>query len=141
MIENEKLGNGDYDFSPIINVKKLTHYNNYFRKEIWTGTYSQITVMSIPAGGEIGLELHTDLDQILVVEYGVASVFMGKTKNSVTFNGYANSNCAIIIPAGTYHNVINEQVYPLKLISIYAPPKHTVGTIHKTKFESDLEEY
>lgn len=141
MIENDWCSKYEKYFSPIINVKKLTCFNDYFRKEIWTGTYSQITAMSIPAGGEIGLELHNDLDQILVVEYGIASVYTGKTKNSVIFNGCANTECAVIIPAGTYHNVINEQSCPLKLFSIYAPPKHPVGTIHKTKFDSDLEDY
>ena len=129
------------DFLPVINVKKLTCLNNCFRKEVWTGEFAQITIMSIPAGGEIGLEIHNDLDQILVVEYGVGSVYMGKTKNSVAFKGCANNECAIIIPAGMFHNVINEKPFPLKLFSIYAPPKHPVGTVHKTKFESDLEDY
>lgn len=141
MIENELCNKGENCSSQIINVKKLTCFNEYFRKEIWTGTYSQITVMSIPPSGEIGLELHDDVDQILVVEYGIASVYAGKTKNSVTFKGCANMECAVVIPAGTYHNVINEQNCPLKLFSIYAPPKHPVGTIHKTKFDSDLEDY
>ena len=141
MVENDCLSEYKKDFPPIINVKKTTCFNDYFRKEIWTGEYSQITVMSIPSGGEIGLELHDDLDQILVIEYGIASVYTGKTKNSVTFKGCANTECAIVIPAKTYHNVINEQPYALKLFSIYAPKKHPVGTIHKTKFESDLEEY
>ena len=129
------------NFSPIINVKHLTSFNNCFRKEVWTGDHAQITIMSIPSGGEIGLEIHDNLDQILVIEYGVGSVYMGKTKNSVAFRGCANNECAIIIPAGTYHNVINEQPFPLKLFSVYAPPKHPVGTIHKTKFDSDLEDY
>ena len=141
MIENDWCSKCEKNFSPIINVKKLTCLNDYFRKEIWTGTYSQITAMSIPAGGEIGLELHNDLDQVLVIEYGIASVYTGKTKNSVIFKGCANVECAVIIPAGTYHNIINEQSCPLKLFSIYAPPKHPVGTIHKNKFDSDLEDY
>ena len=127
--------------SPIINVFNLSMLNNNFRKEVFTGQYSQITVMSIPSGGEIGLEFHSDLDQILVIEYGVASVYTGKSKNSVAFNGCANNQCAVLIPAGTYHNIINEQNVPLKLFSVYAPPKHPIGTVHKTKFQSDLEDY
>ncbi|MBR4419176.1 MAG: cupin domain-containing protein [Clostridia bacterium] len=126
---------------PIINVKKATCVNNYFRRELWTGEHAQITVMSIPAGGEIGLEIHDNLDQILVIEYGIASVYTGKTKNSVTFKGCANNECAVVISANTYHNILNEQSLPLKLFSVYAPPKHPVGTIHKTKFESDLADY
>ena len=141
MYDQEKYCKCNNDFLPIIDVKKITCLNNFFRKEIWTGEYSQITVMSIPSGGEIGLEIHDNLDQILVIEYGIGSVYMGKSKNSVSFKGCANNQCAIIIPANTYHNVINEQACPLKLFSIYSPPKHPIGTVHKTKFESDLEDY
>ena len=141
MQNQNDFSNSSNDFSPVINLKQLTCFNNFFRKEVWTGKYSQITIMSIPAGGEIGLEIHDDLDQILVVEYGVGSVYMGKTKNSVIFKGCANNECAIIIPAGMFHNVINEQPFPLKLFSVYAPPKHPIGTIHKTKSDGDLEEY
>ena len=133
--------NFEKDTSNIINGKILACSNNYFRKEIWTGNFAQITLMSIPAGGEIGLEIHHDLDQIFMIEYGVATVYTGKTKNSVVLKGCANNECIVVIPAGTFHNLINEQNVPLKLLSIYAPPNHPIGTIHTTKFESDLEEY
>ena len=122
----------------IINIEKETKMNNFFRRTIWTGKHLQVTVMSIPAGGEIGLEIHEDTDQFLRVEFGVGSVYMGKTKKDVKFIGDANSECSILIPAGTWHNVINTQKVPLKLYSIYAPPHHQIGTIHKTKFDSDL---
>ena len=141
MNNEEKSCDISRKYNPILNVNKLACLNNYFRREILTLQNLQITVMSIPSGGEIGLEIHNDLDQLLFVEYGLASVYTGKTKNSVEFKGCANDNCVIVIPACTYHNVINEQHYPLKLVSVYAPPKHPVGTIHKTKFESDLEDY
>ena len=122
----------------VINIHKETMANTYFRTAIWTGDYLQVTVMSIPAGGEIGLELHEDTDQFIRVEYGIGSVYMGKTKQEVKFLGDAGGDCAILIPAGTWHNVINMQRVPLKLYSIYAPPHHPIGTIHKTKFDSDL---
>ena len=125
----------------VIDVHFKSCNNNCFRKEIWTGKYAQMTVMSIPSGGEIGLEYHDDLDQILIVEYGACSVYMGNSKQEVKFVGYANCNSAIIIPAGTWHNVINEQGVPLKLFSVYAPPKHPIGTVHNTKFDSDLTSY
>ena len=124
----------------VINVRKETCKNPYFRKEIWTGEHLQITVMSIPPGGEIGLEFHEDLDQILCVEYGIGSVYMGKSKAGVKFVGDADCDSAIVIPAKTWHNVLNEQSTPLKLFSVYAPPQHPIGTIHKTKFDSDLAE-
>ena len=122
----------------LINIHKETCSNNYFRRAIWTGDYLQVTEMSIPAGGEIGLELHEDTDQFIRVEYGVASVYMGKTKQDVKFLGNANSNYAILVPAGTWHNILNEQNTPLKVYSIYAPPHHPIGTVHRTKFEADL---
>ena len=134
--EGKKLNNKP----GVINIHRETSLNNFFRKEIWTGEYLQVTVMSIPAGGEIGLELHDDLDQFIRIESGVASVYMGNTKQDVKLIANVNSDYAILVPAGTWHNVINNGRYPLKVYSIYAPPKHPVGTIHKTKFEADLAE-
>jgi len=125
----------------LINIHNAANTNIFYRKEIWTGEYLQVTVMSIPAGGEIGLELHEDFDQLLKIENGLAAVYMGETKQGVRFVGNANSDYAILIPAGTWHNVINEQDTPLKLFSVYAPPHHPKGTVHKTKFDSDLADY
>lgn len=130
---------GDLAGAPaVINIDKETKMNSFFRRAIWTGEHLQVTVMSIPPGGEVGLEIHEDTDQFLRVEFGVGSVYMGKTKQDVKFIGDADNECAILIPAGTWHNVLNTQKVPLKLYSIYAPPHHPVGTIHKTKFDSDL---
>ena len=137
MENNQKIG--DLGNVPAtINIHKEVCKNTYFRQSIWTGNYLQVTVMSIQPGGEIGLEMHEDTDQFIRVEYGIGSVYMGKTKQDVKFMGDANSNYAVLIPAGTWHNIINEQNVPLKVYSIYAPPKHPIGTVHKTKFDSDL---
>ena len=124
----------------VINIHKETQCNQNFRTTIWTGEQLQVTVMSIPVGGEIGLEMHDDLDQFIRVESGCAKVYMGKTKQDVKFIERANSNYAIVVPAGTWHNVINACSCPLKVYSVYAPPKHPFGTIHKTKLDSDLAE-
>ncbi|MBQ9369808.1 MAG: cupin domain-containing protein [Clostridia bacterium] len=124
----------------IINIHKATLCNDWYRREIWTGKHLQITVMCIPAGGEIGLEVHEDLDQFLRVEYGVGSVYVGTEKKNVSYLGEADASSAIVIPAGTYHNVLNRRNVPLKLYSVYAPPKHPVGTAQRTKFDADLEE-
>lgn len=124
----------------IINIERETLTNTNFRKEIWTGKHLQVTVMCIPAGGDIGLERHDNIDQFIRVESGIATVYMGKTKQDIKLVGRADNSSAILIPAGTWHNILNRQNRPLKVYSIYAPPKHPVGTIHKTKFESDLEE-
>ena len=97
--------------------------------------------MSIPVGGEVGLEIHNEDDQILGITFGVASVYTGETKAGIKFLGNVNPNYLIVIPAGTWHNVINEGRTPLKLFSVYAPPHHPKGTIHATKFDSDLADY
>ena len=124
----------------IINIRSETLRNPNFRKEIWTGEYLQITVRSVPVGGEIGLEMHDDLDQFIRVESGCAKVYMGKCKPAVKFVGKVNADCAVVVPAGAWHNIINACSCPLKVYSIYAPPQHPIGTIHKTKLDSDLAE-
>ena len=129
------------DKPTLINAQKETCENNYFRKEVWTGEHLQITVMSIPVGGEVGLELHTENDQVLGVEYGIAAVYAGQTKAGVRFLGNVKKDYLIVVPAGTWHNVINEGNTPLKLFSVYAPPHHPKGTVHVTKFDSDLADY
>jgi mannose-6-phosphate isomerase-like protein (cupin superfamily) len=122
----------------LINIHNETLCNNNFRTIIWTGEYLQATVMSIPVGGEIGLEIHDDLDQFIRIESGCAAVYMGKCKHDVRFYGKANPDYAIIIPSETWHNIINAGNCPLKVYSVYAPPKHPFGTVHKTKLDSDL---
>ena len=124
----------------ILDIRKETICNQNFRTAIWTGGFLQITVMSIPLGGEIGLEMHDDLDQFVKVESGFANVYMGHTKQCVKFAGRVNANYAILIPAGTWHNIVNASGCPLKVYSVYAPPKHPIGTVHKTKLDSDLAE-
>lgn len=124
----------------VVNIEKATLYNNYFRRELWTGTHLQITVMSIPVGGEVGKEIHEELDQFLVVEQGSAAVFMGKSEERLDYVGSAEKGDGILVPAGTYHNVLNDGRIPLKLYSVYAPPKHPVGTLQKTKADADREE-
>ena len=124
----------------IIDIRRAATGNVFYRREIWTGEHLQITVMCIPAGGEIGLEVHEDLDQFLYVEYGVGSVYAGTERKNVSFLGEAAPSSAIVIPAGTYHNVLNRRNVPLKLFSVYAPPKHPVGTLQRTKFDADIAE-
>ena len=121
-----------------IHLHNETLNNKNFRTAIWTGKQLQVTVMSIPVGGEIGLEAHDDLEQFIKIESGCADLYMGENKQNVVFIGKVNANSAILIPAGTWHNIINACGCPLKLFSVYAPTKHPYGTIHKTKLDSDL---
>ena len=124
----------------VFNVRGETLCNDNFRTAIWTGRHLQVTLMSIPVGGEIGLEMHDDVDQFIKIESGCANVYIGDTKQNVKFVDKANANCAIIIPAGAWHNIINACACPLKVYSIYAPTQHPFGMIHKTKLDSDISE-
>ena len=124
----------------VLNIHNESLCNQNFRTVLWTGEQLQITVMSVPIGGEIGLEFHDDMDQFIKVEQGCANVYMGESKEDLKCIGKVYRNCAIIVPAGTWHNIVNSCSCPLKLYSVYAPPKHPFGTIHKTKLDSDLSE-
>ena len=128
----------DYGNNPLIfNIDAITKLNTNFRTTLWTGKYLQLTVMSIPVGKDIGLEMHSYLDQFIKVESGNAFVMMGKTKENLDYCKKIDNNYAIIIPANTYHNIINIGQNPLKLYSIYAPPQHPFNTIHKTKEDAE----
>ena len=128
----------DYGPEPtVVNIDTYTMTNTNFRTALWTGSKLQVTLMSIPAGGEVGLEQHPDTDQFLRVEDGQAKVLMGDSKDSLTFTQMAEKDFAILIPAGKWHNIINTGDKPLKLYSIYAPVMHPHGTIHKTFQEAE----
>ena len=139
MDEIKTINSGDR--AALVNINDIACANRFYRQEIWTGEHLQVTVMSIPIGGEVGLEMHGENDQLISVEYGVAAIFMGDSKQGVRFVGNANSDYVLLVPAGTWHNVINAGSTPLKLFSVYAPPHHPKGTVHKTKFDSDLSDY
>ena len=135
----EPENNKDLGAKPtVINIHNETVCNNNFRRAIWTGEYLQVTVMSIPVGGEIGLEIHENLDQFIRIESGCANIYMGDAKQNVKCMGKVNANYAIVIPSGTWHNIINACTCPLKVYSVYAPPKHPFGTVHERKLDSDL---
>ena len=132
----------DYGANPtVLDIDAYTMSNNNFRTALWTGTLLQATLMSIPVGGDVGLEIHPDTDQFLRVEDGKATVMMGDTKESLTFIQTAEKDFAIFVPAGKWHNITNTGTKPLKLYSIYAPVHHPHGTIHKTQEEAEEAEY
>jgi len=132
----------DYGPNPLaINIEEVTEVNNNFRSTLWTGKHLQITLMSIPLGESIGLEVHPDTDQFLRIEQGIGFVQMGDERTNLNFTKRAFEDYAIVIPAGKWHNVTNIGTVPLKVYSIYAPPNHQKGTIHKTKKDSETEEH
>lgn len=130
----------DYGPEPlVVNIEEITKLNNTFRTALWTGEHLQLTLMSIPVGESIGLEIHPDTDQFLRLEQGEGLVQMGRDKNNLTFQRRVSNNWAFIVPAGTWHNLINIGNIPIKLYSIYAPPKHPRGTVHLTKADAEHE--
>lgn len=130
----------DYGPEPfVVNIEEITKLNNTFRTALWTGEHLQLTLMSIPVGESIGLEIHPDTDQFLRLEQGEGLVQMGRDKNNLTFQRRVSNNWAFIVPSGTWHNLINIGNIPIKLYSIYAPPKHPRGTVHLTKADAEHE--
>lgn len=124
----------DYGLQPfVVNIEKAAKQNNNYRTALWTGKHFQVTLMSINAGDDIGLEVHPHTDQFLRIEEGEGIAQMGSSKEKLDFEKKVYEDDAIIVPAGTWHNVINTGHTPLKLYVIYAPPEHPFGTIHQTK--------
>lgn len=124
----------------VVDIEKLTLGNENFRTAVWTGEYFQMTLMTIPVGGEVGLEVHPDTDQFLRLEQGKAKVLMGAARDKLDQEWSAEDDWSIIVPARTWHNIINVGQEPLKLYSIYAPPHHPHGTVHKTHAEAEAAE-
>ncbi|MEO4053118.1 cupin domain-containing protein [Solibacillus sp. CAU 1738] len=120
----------------VVNINAAAKQNNTYRTSLWTGTHLQVTLMSLNVGEDIGLEIHPDVDQFLRIEQGQGIVQMGKSKENLNFERFVCDDSAIIIPAGTWHNVTNTGNIPLKLYSIYAPPNHPFGTVHVTKTDA-----
>lgn len=117
----------------VINIDEATKQNNNFRIALWTGNHLQVTLMSINVGDDIGLEIHPNTDQFIRIEDGEGSVRMGRSKDNLDFQVNARDGFAIMIPAGTWHNIINTGNKPLKVYSIYAPPHHPHGVVQVTK--------
>ncbi len=116
-------------------IELLTRENVFFRKVLYTTQYEQLVLMALQPGEDIGEEIHGDTDQFFRFESGEGMVVMDG-KETVVGDGYA-----VIVPAGTKHNVINtSKTQLLKLYTIYAPPHHKDGTVHKTKAEAMADE-
>jgi len=127
----------DYGPEPyVVNIEKATIENNNFRTAVWTGNHMQLTLMSIGVGEDIGLELHPNTDQFIRIEEGQGLIRMGDNQEMWNFEEPVFEDYAFIIPAGKWHDLINVGNRPLKLYSIYAPPQHSRGTVHKTKADA-----
>ncbi len=118
------------------NIEKATERNTNFRKVLFTGKYCQLVVMSLEPMEEIGMEVHPKVDQFFRIEEGKAKIIIDGEER------LAGEGSAIIVPAGSQHNVINSsETEDLKLYTIYSPPNHPEGTIHKPKKEAEAAEH
>lgn len=118
----------------VSNIEEATLENANFRKVLYTAKYSQLVVMSIPPGGEIGEETH-HLDQFLRIEQGEGRAILDDVSHDI------RDAWAVVVPAGTKHNFINTGNVDLKLYSIYSPPEHKDGTVHATKADAAEEHF
>ncbi len=111
-------------------IEQLTEQNNYFRQVLYTSGHTQLVVMALQVGEEIGVEVHTDNDQFFRLETGTLKVIMNGEEYTFT------AGMVAIVPAGTKHNVINIGPEVAKLYTLYSPAHHPDGIIHKTKAEA-----
>jgi mannose-6-phosphate isomerase-like protein (cupin superfamily) len=121
----------------VANIEKLTETNADFRRVLYTGKHSQLVLMSLRPGEEIGMEVHPHIDQFFRFESGEGEVYIDGVKHKVT-----DGDCAIV-PAGAQHNVVNTGNAELKLYTIYSPPEHIDKTVRHTKKDAEEmpEEY
>ena len=117
---------------PIVQMAKD---NNDFRKVVMTGEKTQVVLMAVPEGTEIGAESHEGHDQVLVFVQGSGKALIGETKTAVGEGDLS------FVPSGVHHNFINDGSGPLKLYTTYSPPEHEPGTRHETKSEADAAEH
>lgn len=120
----------------VFDIDRATAANTNFRTAAWTSSTLQLTLMDIPVGDDVGLEMHPAVDQFLRIESGKAKVYVGSCRDSVHLLAVAKAGDAIMIPSGTWHNIVNlGHKDPLELYSLYGPQQHPKGTIHVTKPE------
>ena len=111
-------------------IDKVSEETEAFRHVLWTGAHTQLVVMTIPVGGEIGEEVH-EVDQLLSFVSGVATAMVDGEEQKV------GPGDLVVVPAGRRHNFVNAGDEPLRLYTVYGPPEHADGVVHRTKEEAD----
>jgi mannose-6-phosphate isomerase-like protein (cupin superfamily) len=122
-------------------IERETLDNETFRTVVYTGAHTQLTLMRLAPGEDIGLEAHPHLDQFLRVEAGRGRVELGRSEDAVDEAHEVEADWAVIVPAGVWHNLVNTGDEELKLYSLYSPPEHPDGTVHRTKAEAVEHEH
>ena len=119
-------------------IERATKQNKYYRSVAWSGRYLQVTLMSIPVGGDIGLEAHPETDQFLRLGAGSGRVQMGPAQDKLTFEKEVSDGWCVLVPAGTWHNITNIGATPMQVYAIYAPAHHTPDKVQATGFVTYL---
>jgi mannose-6-phosphate isomerase-like protein (cupin superfamily) len=122
-------------------VERVTLENDTFRTVLFTGEHLQLTVMRLGPGEDIGREAHPHLDQFIRIESGRGRVELGSAPDRVDEAHDVEDDWAVVVPAGVWHDVVNTGTGDLKLYSLYAPPQHPDGTVHRTKAEAQAAEH
>ena len=131
----------DYGPEPFtINIEDDTKANTNFRTTRWTGKHLQLTLMSIPVGGDIGLEVHPDNDQFLRIEQGTGTVRMGPSKDDLSFEATVSDDDVVLVPAGSWHDIVNTGDEPMQVYAVYAPSHHAKGIVHETAADAEADE-
>lgn len=121
----------------VLNIDSAVRDNTYFRSTLWTGENLQITLMSLLPNEELGAEVHEGIDQFIKIQSGRAKVLIGRSAEEFYYQRLVDKDYAVIIPSGTWHNVINLGSEPLKLYSVYAPAHHEKGKVHISKNDDE----
>ena len=125
----------------VADVERATLDNTNFRTVLFTGEHTQLTVMSLAPGESIGREVHEGIDQFLRIERGSGRVELGASEDAVDETHDVGDDWAIIVPAGVWHDLVNTGDGELKLYSLYSPPEHPDGTVHRTKADAEAAEH
>jgi mannose-6-phosphate isomerase-like protein (cupin superfamily) len=120
-------------------IDRATKDNTNYRSVAWSGRYLQVTLMSIPIGGEIGLEAHPETDQFLRLDAGSGRVQMGTAKDNLTFEKEVSDGWCVLVPAGTWHNITNIGATSMQVYAIYAPAHHAPGKMQATAAVADAD--
>lgn len=131
----DSVAGGIKDIGPkpqAFDIERATKENANYRSVAWSGRYLQVTLMSIPPGGDIGLEAHPQTDQFLRLDAGRGRVQMGAKKDKLTFDEAVSDGWCVLVPAGMWHNITNTGTTPMQVYAIYAPAHHAPGKVHVT---------
>ena len=121
-------------------IETETVANANYRTVAWTGKYLQVTLMSIPPGESIGLEVHPETDQFLRLDAGKGKCVMGPTAENLDFEQEVSDGWSIQVPAGVWHDVINTGDEDMRLYAVYAPVHHAPGIVQATAADAEADE-